>query len=336
MEKKKMLGTLSKVELQKYWDKEDKDFTPWLSKEENMELLGEAIGMDLELKETEHLVNDCKSVGGFKVDILAERVDTEEESFVVIENQLRETDHKHLGQLLTYASGIKAKAVVWIAKEFDEEHRRALDWLNENSSEDVSFFGLEIELWKIEDSLMAPKFNVVSKPNDWFKNFRKEAQKPKEGDLMRESFWTEFVKYMKKETTSDLNFRNPYPSQCYDFSIGRSGFLIRLTVSSQKNRVGCKLRIVETEKGWATLYKDKQLIEQELNAKLEWQESPEKKSSVIAQYKEGNFQNREEWPQLFAWLKERAEAFHNTFSNRIKELDSLPSIKNLDQGEDAA
>ena len=132
----------------------------WLD-DENIGLLSETIGLELEVEAQE------KHVGPFRADILCK--DTVTDSWVLIENQLERTNHTHLGQLLTYAAGLDAVTVVWIAERFTEEHRAALDWLNEITAEGFSFFGLEIELWRIGDSPMAPKFNVVSHPNDWTK-----------------------------------------------------------------------------------------------------------------------------------------------------------------------
>ena len=318
MEKQKPLGKLSPVELREYWEKEDKDFTPWLAEEKNLSLLGKTIGMELEVQGTERLVSEC--LGGFKVDILAKMADCEEEHFVVIENQLQKTNHKHLGQLLTYASGLNAKAVVWIAQKFTDEHKKALDWLNEHSSEGVSFFGLEMELWQIGDSLPAPKFNVVSQPNDWARAIPRPIRKNPELSQKQLAFWTGFVEYMKSKPTP-LKLKKPTSDHLYGFGIGHSGFRIRLTTNSVTNQLGCELRINETELGFNTLCEDKDRIEKELNAQLEWKKLPDRKSSVIVQYKAGNFQNQEEWPQLFGWLKERAEAFYNTFHSRIQNMD---------------
>jgi len=93
---------------------------------------------------------------------------------VLIENQLERTDHTHLGQLLTYASGLEAVTIVWIAARFTEKHRSTLDWLNKITDDRFRFFGLEVELWRIGDSPAAPKFNVVSKPNDGHTQWRKQ------------------------------------------------------------------------------------------------------------------------------------------------------------------
>ena len=132
---KKPLERLEIVELRDYWESESSEFTPWLAEEENIALLGDAIGINLEVVGIE------ESAGDFKVDILARDSDTERD--VVIENQLEKTDHKHLGQLLVYASARNASTIVWIAKEIRDEHRQALDWLNESTS-NIDFFGIEI------------------------------------------------------------------------------------------------------------------------------------------------------------------------------------------------
>jgi len=162
------LGRLEKVNLRKAWENESTSFTPWLAQPENIVLLGEAIGLDLEVEAKE------QAVGPFRADILCK--DTESGAWVLIENQLEKTDHTHLGQLMTYAAGLDAVTIVWLAERFTEEHRAALDWLNRITDDKFTFFGLEIELWKIGESSMAPKFNVVSKPNDWSHSVKEAAQ----------------------------------------------------------------------------------------------------------------------------------------------------------------
>jgi len=162
------LGRLEKVELRNAWQSGSGDFTPWLAREENLKLLGEAINIDLELEAEE------KNVGPFRADILC-RDTASDEHWVLVENQLERTDHSHLGQLLTYAAGLKAATIVWIAERFTGEHRAALDSLNEITGERFAFFGLEVELWPIGESPMGQKFNVVSKPNDSTKTVQSPA-----------------------------------------------------------------------------------------------------------------------------------------------------------------
>ena len=157
------LSTIESVEIKKVWKNEATDFTPWLA--ENISQLSDALNLNLESISTE------ANVGSFKLDILAH--DTERDLHVAIENQLGDTDHSHLGQLLTYAAGHDAKVAIWIAGKFREEHREALDMLNHRTDDDSEFYGVVVELWKIDGSRPAPHFKVVSAPNNWSK-----VQKP--------------------------------------------------------------------------------------------------------------------------------------------------------------
>jgi len=172
------LGRLEEVDLRAAWASESGDFTPWLAEDENIALLGDTIGLQLEIESRE------KGVGPFRADILCRETGTDRR--VLIENQLERTDHSHLGQLLTYAAGLKTVTVVWIAERFTEEHRAALDWLNEITGEQFSFFGLEIELWRIGDSPVAPKFNIVCEPNDWTKPLPHEVS---DTQLLQQEYW---------------------------------------------------------------------------------------------------------------------------------------------------
>jgi hypothetical protein len=205
------LGILEKVDLRDPWPREDTNFTPWLAKEENLKILSECIGMDLEWVETE------ARVGPFKADIICKETATD--SLVLIENQLECTDHIHLGQLMTYAAGLDTVHIIWIAKSFNDEHRAALDWLNRITMEGFHFFGVEIELWKIGDSLPAPKFNVVCKPNDWQKSVKtgKEIVQS-ERSAMFKKLWSTFLDYMKPRFP-DLSYPKPAGSPWIRFKM---------------------------------------------------------------------------------------------------------------------
>ena len=153
------LGQLKKVDIRSQWQNEGADFTPWLASDAGITMLSDALGIELEVEDVE------VAVGPYSADILAR--DTATGDYVVIENQLGRTDHDHLGKSLTYTAGLDASAVVWIAADFTEEHKKALDWLNINSSEDVSYFGIRVELWQIEDSKPAVNFNIISRPAEF-------------------------------------------------------------------------------------------------------------------------------------------------------------------------
>ena len=153
------LPKIERVDLRDGWPNEARDFTPWLA--EHITELGEALGLDLELQQTE------AAVGGYSLDILA--TDVNGSRPVIIENQLETTNHDHLGKLLTYAAGFDASVIVWLTREFRDEHRQALDWLNQRTDEQTQFFGVVVELWKIDGSRPAPHFSLVATPNYWSK-----------------------------------------------------------------------------------------------------------------------------------------------------------------------
>ena len=153
------------------WRHEAHDFTPWLA--ENLELLGNELGLALELTGREH------AVGRYSLDLLLSDADGR---VVIVENQFARTDHDHLGKLLTYAAGTDAGVVIWIAESLTQEHAAALEWLNDVTDDRVGFFGVELELLRIGDSLPAPHFRVVVQPNDWKKKTRRRTRDSVEWD----------------------------------------------------------------------------------------------------------------------------------------------------------
>lgn len=156
------LGRLEPVAAREVWVHEARDFTPWLLA--NADRLADALGIELELRAAEH------PVGGYSLDLIGH--DITNDAVLMVENQLEQTDHTHLGQVLTYAAGTGAATIVWIATSFRDEHRQALDWLNEQTTEDTHFFGVQVSVVRIGASAPAPLFDVVAKPNDWQKRVR--------------------------------------------------------------------------------------------------------------------------------------------------------------------
>ncbi len=146
-------GKLKNLDLRDYWKHVALHFTQWLAEEENLQELGDEVGLDIKLIQTE------AGVGKFSVDILAEEETSGKK--IVIENQLEATNHSHLGQILTYAAGIEAEYIIWVVREVRDKHRQAIEWLNEHTDEKVNFFLVRIELWQIGTSEPAPRFMVV-------------------------------------------------------------------------------------------------------------------------------------------------------------------------------
>ena len=162
----KKLGKLQEIkDLREAWPHEARDFTPWLA--ENIDLLSERLGIDISIEETE------SPVGGFNVDIFATDADTGKR--IIIENQLEDTDHDHLGKLITYASGKSADLVIWVVKKAREEHRAAIEWLNNHTDEDIGFILCQIKLLRVDDSNIAPMFEIIEQPNNWAKEMKKPS-----------------------------------------------------------------------------------------------------------------------------------------------------------------
>jgi Domain of unknown function (DUF4268) len=242
--------------------------------------------------------------------------------WVLIENQLRRTDHGHLGQLLTYAAGLQAVTIVWIAAPFTEEHRAALDWLNDVTDERVRFFGVEIELWRIGNSPPAPRFNVVSKPNEWVKSVSIEPTLTGPKKLQLE-YWTEFRKYME-EHPGNVRPVKPLPQSWIAFAVGRSGFTILTTINIQGNRSPYSWRWADQTPSHAftCFTKKKEEIEEEFGEKLDWRELPGKVESHVALVLEpADPSDRHDWPRQHAWLRDQLERFHAVFRPRVRQLD---------------
>lgn len=319
------LGRLHKVDLREAWSSESSDFTPWLAREENLKLLGEAVGIELELESQE------KEVGPFRADILCK--DTANDSWVLIENQLEKTDHSHLGQLLTYAAGLNAVTIVWIAERFTEEHRAALDWLNERTDEKINLFGLEIELWRIGDSPIAPKFNIISQPNGWSKTVQQAAAASASGEVSEHKqfqlrFWTAFKDYMETEG-SFIRCQKPLPQHWTNHAIGRSGVHLGSVVSTSNSETGTKGAEIRVElymdgqnakQEFSALETQRESLEHALGFPLTWHNPENKAMCRLFTRKDADFFNEKLWPEQFAWLKERLEIMHRVFAPVVKEI----------------
>jgi hypothetical protein len=310
------LGKLEKVEMREIFENEATDFTPWLAKQENIDRLGELIGMDLVVESEE------KEVGPFRADILCKNISNDE--LVLIENQLEKTDHKHLGQLLTYATGLKAVNIVWISTNFVDEHRATLDWLNTITTAKYNFFGVQAALHKIGNSLIAPQFTIVSKPNDWSKDINSRSDEEDIGPSRKKylQFWKKLSEKVKSKGNSPLEPKESMPRNYQSFWLHPGCNLAGVFSGRSKNRDLCaEIYIPDNKDLFKTLEKEKDAIEKKFCEELTWEPLEYRKASRIAVYK-SNFEidNEASWDENIDWLILKLEKLHYVFNERLKNL----------------
>ena len=316
------LATLLPVEIRSIWAHEASDFTPWLARKENIQLLGETLNIGaLEVEATE------RDVGRFSADIVAK---DENGWLVLIENQLEQTDHRHLGQLLTYLAGLEGEAtVVWIATHFLEEHTAAIDWLNENTNESYDFFGVEIAVVRIGDSEPAPVFNVTAKPNGWSRDVRSVTRQASEGPVTDRQklllvYWAAFADFLQGVSP---HFKAPKPGRDHwkSFGIGKSGFNINYNALAQFKRLGVELYISRptAKADFKALYSQRDQLEEAFGEELVWEELPGKKGSRISvSALQADPADEPDWPRQFAWAHGKLSKFRQVFSAPIQALNN--------------
>lgn len=311
-------ASLESQEVREYWEHEAHEFTPWLADEirtEDVSELEDSLGLDLEVIEEE------KSVGRYNVDILAEVVDDNRN--VVIENQLNSSDHDHLGKSIAYASGVDADIIVWVAPRFYDEHRDAIQWLNENSREGVDLFAIRLEVWKIGESDPAVRLNPVVEPSEWKEKAQRSDSELTDTEQLQEEFWTAFRDRIEERNTP-LSARKPYPDYYYNNPIGKAGFELQFTINSRDDELGAGLIIRDDADAYRQLAEQRDEIETRFDRKVEWNEPEEtrsgKKRSKILITKSGDVTDEQRWDEYLRWMLEQGERFHEVFYDRIQRI----------------
>ena len=308
------LAKMERVALREVWPDEARDFTPWLA--EHIAELGDALGFSLETVEPE------SRVGRRSLDILAR--DTSSGHTVIIENQLESSDGDHLSRLLVYGAGKDADVVVWIASEFDDEHRQALQWLNERTR--TQFFGVAIELWKIDNSRPALHFRVIAAPNDWRKrraNYEREVMKRKVRDFrigLEEKLRRERHLVLEPVSDSDSWLHIKVADGLYytvEFFVD-DWISIFLQMNTQDNR-----SLEWCHAAFDRLEKDKNVIEKKLG-QLEWDRHwQHSEGSYIASYYPGGTLSElstDSWDEVYDWVVKSCRRFRAVFEPYREEL----------------
>lgn len=316
------LGRLESVDLRDVWTTEDRGFTSWLARPENLGMLAETLGVELKLEARE------QPVGPYRADLLCKQIGSD--AWVLIENQLERTDHTHLGQLLTYAADLEAVTIIWIAASFSDKHSAALDWLNRITDDDFRFFGIEIELWRIGSSPRAPKFNVVSKPNDWSRSLARSARAVEDAELSetqrwQRKYWDALHKVLSTLGGPVAGNKAPQPENWMEYSVGRTGFSLHATVKQREKQIQAALYIEadDAKAFFGLLERDKEAIESDFGQSLDWQRLPQKQASRIALTRdEVDPAEEKDWIRQHHWLADKLNALHRVFSLRIENLDA--------------
>lgn len=305
------IGKLEEVDIRELWKHEQYDFSEWLAKKENIENLNDILGLTL--------VDISKEtyVGSYRCDLFAR--DEATGAKVIIENQLEISNHDHLGKIITYASGLDAKVIVWIVTKAREEHRSAIEWLNNNTNSNVNFFLIEIHAYKIGDSNKAPMFTVVEQPNDFIKNNKSSnnEESMNKSQSQRIEFWNQFNDVVI-ERGKPFNTRKATTDHWYNVAIGTSEAHIDITLVNKDSLIGVELYITNNKELFDKLYERKDDIENDLGFKLDWRRLDNSKASRILYYIKGlNFDDHSNYNELMNKTIDVAVLMRDTFKKYI-------------------
>ena len=313
------LGSLTEVDPHDLWTNETQDFTPWLA--DHVDLLSEALGLDLEIEQRE------AAVGSFAVDLLG--TERETGKVVIIENQLEETDHRHLGQLLTYASGLDAGIIIWVSPRFRDEHREAVHWLNAQTGEGVAFFGAELELLRIDESRPAPRFNVVAEPSEFQRALKESVAKPSERGLAYQRFFRRLVDCLHDEHPGLVYTQAEsvgYHSSIL-FGAGRLGFQLLVSfVSGRKFRIALVITTGDKDRNkraFDQLHSQREVMAAALGEEPAWERLDENVTSRVAVYRDGDIElsPQDRLDELLRWSVDFLPVFRSTFEGRLGSLN---------------
>jgi hypothetical protein len=296
-------------------------FTSWMSKSENLKELGEILGIEIE-------DIDAKTqgyVGKYKFDILAFEANTG--SKILIENQYNKTNHDHLGKIITYASGVDAKYIIWTTEEVNDEHKSAIDWLNKFTDEEISFYLVKTNAIKTGDYEPSLKYEVVCKPNEFQKEIKQEIATAEESNSFYPHFFESFRAYVKDQKDfKEIVNQKPSRGHWYSITVGASGVKISLTASKLRKEIACELYITENKELFDFLYKNKTDIENKLNYELDWQrlkdETKASRIEIVKNIPEKHFANLptfENNKEVYDWYYEKTLDFKKVFIPYLEE-----------------
>lgn len=313
------LSRIQRVDARSAWAHEAHDFTPWLADDENFAALAETLHFfDAEVEATE------EAIGDFSADIIAR----DRDGLILVENQLAQTDHTHLGQILTYLAGFDEPArVVWISTKVREEHRAAIDWLNAHTPNNFAFFAVELELFKIGEGPVAPHYHVVAKPNEWSRHVSARGKQIASETIspVKQTYrelWTGLDEHLVA-TVQGYRSRQGLPQMWLTFPIGRSGFHLTTNASVRERQIAVELYCQRDpdKVGFDQLVEHREAVEAEIGEPLTWERLDEKLGWRVIIRRPVDVEDRSMWPEYFQWYQERLGRFDVAFRDRVSALD---------------
>ena len=307
------IGKIRKVDLRELWKSENINFTKWL--EENIDYLTDVLDFDITIESRE------KKIGPFSVDLYGEDDNGDK---VIIENQLEKTDHTHLGQILTYLTNLDAKTAIWISSNPVEEHKRAIDWLNETTPDDISFYLIQLEAIRIESEMMAvPLFTVVTKPNTDIKQIGAQKKKSAQQHTLKHKFWKQFIEKINEKSSICQNI-NPGKNSWLTISTGISGVGVYLVITNQhaRSEIYIAKGIKEENKKIYDLFFAKKIqIESDFQGELVWKRLENRQASKVEHCLKGvNGSKEADWGKITEFLIDSAIRMHRAFHKHIPEI----------------
>jgi hypothetical protein len=306
------ISRLERLPLRELWPSEAVNFTTWLA--ENLDFLGEALGMELSLVEQE------ASAGSFSADILAEDGNGNP---VIIENQLERTDHDHLGKLVTYLSNLDAKLAVWVTSEPRPEHEKAVHWLNEALPADTAFYLVKLEAYRIGDSPPAPLVTIVAGPSPEAKEIGAQKKDLAERHVLRLGFWRQLLERAKERTSLHARI-SPAKDSWVSAGAGKSGLAFAYVVRMNDARVELYIDTAEADVNksiFDQLHADRDRIEETFGTALEWQRLDDRRASRICYLVGvGGLKNQDRWPEIHEAMIDAMVRLEKALKPRIRKL----------------
>ena len=310
------IGKKTRVQdIRSVWKKEN-DFSDWLVTEDGMSLLSEELGIEVE--------NLCREVraGDYPCDIVGNLLG-DEHHVVVIENQYGKTDHDHLGKLLTYAAVHKATTGIWISETISDDHRKVIDWLNENTPDNVNLYLVGLKLYRIGDSAVAPQLDVVCRPNYEVKVVNNPYTP---GDIERREWrvrmWNRIGDAIRAQGPT-FRLQKPSGDHWSNIAVGRSGFCLSMLLNAKNKNIAVEIVITVDWKADAfNTFLDQRGDIESLLGPLDWHPLEGKKSARIMLIGDIDPKDATRQDEVDAWFAINVQRFYDVFKDRVARLEA--------------